>query len=172
MYFVGIEQQPEIVADVPPRSDRLVSRLLALARDLDRITLQCRELSQEIESALRLSTGRPEIATHEEQSGQLIIQWVAEHYGMNLAVMRSHQRPERFVRRRWIAARLIREFTPLSDGEIGLLFNRERSSISNALSVLANRLETEADLRREWEDVRRYVKHCLDLSRSANGVAA
>lgn len=73
-----------------------------------------------------------------------IVGAVCNHFGVTLAQLESHARPERLVWPRFVAIGLLAKYTDWNHETIGDFVNKGRSNISTALKTFNDRLETDA----------------------------
>lgn len=90
-----------------------------------------------------------------------IQQTVAEHYGFSIAVMTSKQRPNNMVEPRHVAIALCAEFTSLTNATLGNCFNRHHSGITHAQTAIRNRVQSDADFKKKYGEVRLLVESKL-----------
>ena len=70
--------------------------------------------------------------------------FIAARYHVSIQDLEGHSRKWSLVWPRWLAINLVRGYTSLSLAKIGLLFDRNKSSIHEALSSFGRQIETSA----------------------------
>lgn len=78
---------------------------------------------------------------------------VAAHYDIRLADMSSSARPRSIAVPRQVAMYLCRSLTPSSLPDIGTAFNKTHATVLHACTAIQNRMDVDADLRRQVQDI-------------------
>ena len=87
----------------------------------------------------------------------LIIDSVAEYYGINPELLRGDSRKKEIAQARHIAVYLTREMTGLSLPRIGDAFGRDHSTIINSREKIAKLMDTSSEVRNAVADLKKII---------------
>jgi chromosomal replication initiator protein len=82
---------------------------------------------------------------------EVIIERVAEHYGVRPSDIKGNRRPNNIAYPRQVAMYLVRRITNLSFPEIGRVFNRDNSTVQHAVRKIEEAAQSNPNLRAELE---------------------
>jgi len=87
----------------------------------------------------------------------LIIDCVAEYYGLGPSLLRGASRKKEIATARHVAVYLTREMTGMSLPRIGDAFGRDHSTIINSCDKVAALLETSQDMKATIADLKKII---------------
>ena len=120
-------------------SDFLGNDLSRLSKELDKLALILPE-----KGAKRITP-------------ELIIDCVADYYGMSADMVRSDSRKKEIAQARHVAVYLTREMTSLSLPRIGDAFGRDHSTIINSCDKITKQLENQPDMKGAIADLKKII---------------
>ena len=88
---------------------------------------------------------------------ELIIDCVADYYGMSADMVRSDSRKKEIAQARHVAVYLTREMTSLSLPRIGDAFGRDHSTIINSCDKITKQLENQPDMKGAIADLKKII---------------
>lgn len=88
---------------------------------------------------------------------ELIIDCVADYYGMSADMVRSDSRKKEIAQARHVAVYLTREMTSLSLPRIGDAFGRDHSTIINSCDKITKQLENQPDMKGAIADLKKMI---------------
>ena len=88
---------------------------------------------------------------------ELIIDCVADYYGMSADMVRSDSRKKEIAQARHVAVYLTREMTSLSLPRIGGAFGRDHSTIINSCDKITKQLENQPDMKGAIADLKKMI---------------
>ena len=88
---------------------------------------------------------------------ELIIDCVADYYGMSADMVRSDSRKKEIAQARHVAVYLTREMTSLSLPRIGDAFGRDHSTIINSCDKITKQLENQPDMKGTIADLKKII---------------
>ena len=88
----------------------------------------------------------------------LIIECVAEYYGLNAAMLRGSSRKKEIATARHVAVYLTREMTGMSLPRIGDAFGRDHSTIINSCDKVAALMESSQQMKSSIVDLQKIIK--------------
>ena len=88
---------------------------------------------------------------------ELIIDCVADYYGMSADMVRSDSRKKEIAQARHVAVYLTREMTSLSLPRIGDAFGRDHSTIINSCDKITKQLENQPDMKGTIADLKKMI---------------
>jgi chromosomal replication initiation ATPase DnaA len=114
-------------------------------------TLEARKAKLETLHRLQCEVARLEGREQHASALTTITRIVAEHFHLPIARLLGHERPQWLCDARFLIWRIARELTGITCQELGYQFgDRHHATIVNGLKTLRNRLQTDAELRRQF----------------------
>ena len=87
----------------------------------------------------------------------LIIDCVADYYGLSAALLRGNSRKKEIATARHVAVYLTREMTEMSLPRIGGAFGRDHSTIINSCDKVTQMMESSAQVRSAVADLKKII---------------